>query len=378
MQKKTSLTLFVLSFLLLFCTERAFSQPLSDEERKLQDIKNELFNQKRKLKITKEKERAALQNLYIIQKELNKAEKKIDSASTQIVVNKKKILTLNSDMDKYQRNIRIKQEKLLHRIRETYKSSGGSIFEVLFGAVSISDFLNRTYYFSKIIDSDISLINEMNGEINNIHSAKKELNASNRQITGLIEDIKDEKMSIQEKKAQRQRMYELLKNRRQEYEKKVSELEDSSRQFEKMINRVVADKTRRGISSRGTGRFARPMDGRLVSLFGYRRHPLWGGYSMHTGIDIASPYGRPIRSSDEGEVIYSGWWDGYGKAVVIDHGRGYTTVYGHMSRFYVAAGQIVEQGQVIGLVGSTGFSTGPHLHFEIRKDGRPVNPLNYL
>ena len=99
---------------------------------------------------------------------------------------------------------------------------------------------------------------------------------------------------------------------------------------------------------------------------------------MHTGIDIAAPYGKPIAGADSGEVIYSGWWDGYGKAVVIDHGRGYTTVYGHMSRIYMQTGQKVEKNQVIGLVGSTGFSTGPHLHFEIRYNGKPVDPLAYL
>ena len=105
---------------------------------------------------------------------------------------------------------------------------------------------------------------------------------------------------------------------------------------------------------------------------------MWGGISLHTGIDIAAPYGKPISCADSGEVIYSGWWDGYGKAVVIDHGRGYTTVYGHMSRIYAQVGQTVTKGETIGLVGSTGFSTGPHLHFEIRVNGKPVDPMPYL
>jgi murein DD-endopeptidase MepM/ murein hydrolase activator NlpD len=95
-------------------------------------------------------------------------------------------------------------------------------------------------------------------------------------------------------------------------------------------------------------------------------------------LDIAAPYGKPITAADKGEVIFSGWWGGYGKALVIDHGRGYTTVYGHMSRIYMQAGQTVDKGQVIGLVGSTGFSTGPHLHFEVRVNGRPVDPSQFL
>ena len=99
---------------------------------------------------------------------------------------------------------------------------------------------------------------------------------------------------------------------------------------------------------------------------------------MHTGLDIANKHGTPIRAADAGEVIFSGWWDGYGKAIVIDHGRRTTTVYGHMSRIYKKVGAIVAKGQTIGLVGSTGYSTGPHLHFEVRKNGKPVNPIKFL
>jgi murein DD-endopeptidase MepM/ murein hydrolase activator NlpD len=117
----------------------------------------------------------------------------------------------------------------------------------------------------------------------------------------------------------------------------------------------------------------------FTSVFGYRRNPFnrrRGSY--HTGIDIAAPYGTQVQSADGGEVIFTGWWDGYGKAVVIDHGKGFSTVYGHNSRIFVQVGQKVAQGQVIAAEGSTGYSTGPHVHFEIRVNGKPVDPAPYL
>jgi murein DD-endopeptidase MepM/ murein hydrolase activator NlpD len=120
------------------------------------------------------------------------------------------------------------------------------------------------------------------------------------------------------------------------------------------------------------------LEGRITSRFGYRRDPFWGGRHMHTGLDIANSYGSQIKAADSGEVIFAGWWDGYGKAIVIDHGRSTTTVYGHMSRIYKQVGAVVAKGQVIGLVGSTGYSTGPHLHFEVRLNGKPVNPEPFL
>jgi murein DD-endopeptidase MepM/ murein hydrolase activator NlpD len=99
---------------------------------------------------------------------------------------------------------------------------------------------------------------------------------------------------------------------------------------------------------------------------------------MHTGIDISAHSGTPIKAAAGGEVVFAGWWGGYGNVVIIDHGGGISTLYAHCSAIYVRKGQSVSQGEVIAAVGSTGLSTGPHLHFEVRKNGKPVDPLGYL
>jgi murein DD-endopeptidase MepM/ murein hydrolase activator NlpD len=121
-----------------------------------------------------------------------------------------------------------------------------------------------------------------------------------------------------------------------------------------------------------------PTDGRLSSGFGYRRHPILGYSRLHAGLDIGNSYGTPIWSAAGGTVIYSGWRGGYGNAVVVDHGGGVSTLYGHMNERLVAEGDTIDRGEWVGLMGSTGLSTGPHLHFEVRVGGSARDPLVYL
>ncbi len=124
--------------------------------------------------------------------------------------------------------------------------------------------------------------------------------------------------------------------------------------------------------------FVRPLRGRITSGFGWRRDPFTGRRAFHYGVDISAPVGFPVRAAASGIVVYAGWYGGYGNVVIIKHNMGYSTVYGHLSAIVVNPGQVVRKGQVIGAVGNTGRSTGPHLHFEIRKNGRAINPLKFV
>ncbi|MCS7227978.1 MAG: peptidoglycan DD-metalloendopeptidase family protein [Endomicrobia bacterium] len=117
---------------------------------------------------------------------------------------------------------------------------------------------------------------------------------------------------------------------------------------------------------------------RITSSFGLRKHPIFGILRFHEGIDLKQKYGAPVRAASDGKVIYAGWAEGYGKLVILKHRREYTTYYGHLSKIRVKVGQYVYKGQIIGNVGTTGWTTGPHLHFEIRKNGIPVNPKKVL
>jgi murein DD-endopeptidase MepM/ murein hydrolase activator NlpD len=124
--------------------------------------------------------------------------------------------------------------------------------------------------------------------------------------------------------------------------------------------------------------FIWPVRGPITSPFGMRTDPVTGRYALHSGIDIGVDYGTPIRAAADGLIIYAGWYGGYGNLITIDNGDSYSTLYAHCSAMYVSINQRVERGQVIGAVGATGYATGPHLHFEIRKNGVPFDPLTKL
>jgi murein DD-endopeptidase MepM/ murein hydrolase activator NlpD len=121
-----------------------------------------------------------------------------------------------------------------------------------------------------------------------------------------------------------------------------------------------------------------PSDAEITSGFGWRRHPILRQERFHAGIDFGASYGSTIRAAEGGKVIFAGWYGGYGNTVIINHGGGISTLYGHTSKLYVSQGKIVQPGEAIAAVGSTGLSTGPHLHFEVRQDGEPVDPMAYL
>jgi murein DD-endopeptidase MepM/ murein hydrolase activator NlpD len=158
----------------------------------------------------------------------------------------------------------------------------------------------------------------------------------------------------------------------------LDELEQDSAVIEQ---RLKAEYRRRAGRGRGryrlrwSGTFSLPSHGPITSGFGYRVHPILGRRRMHSGIDCGAPMGSPIYAAAAGEIFHAGWLGGYGRCIIILHGDGISTLYGHCSVLEVQPGQYVRRGQLIGRVGSTGFSTGPHLHFEVRKDGVPINPM---
>jgi len=148
---------------------------------------------------------------------------------------------------------------------------------------------------------------------------------------------------------------------------KMSKLEDDMQAYEAVLRK------------RGYTPTIWPVDGKLEGGFGGRRNPFGGpGYEFHTGQDIEAPLGAPVVAGASGKILFVGWQNGYGQLVVVDHGGGLTTRYGHLSHIDVDAGQQVSRGQLVGKVGSTGRSTGPHLHYEVRINEAPVNPLEYL
>jgi murein DD-endopeptidase MepM/ murein hydrolase activator NlpD len=365
------------AFLLLIfvCSAGASAESLP-EEAKLEAIREKLLESKKELKKTKEEEQAVLGRLAVINKELRRTRSNLYLAQKKIRVNEDQIGTLTAELRESVKDLKNREWKLRGRIQEVYKSSGINYLQLLFASISMSDFLNRLYFFGKIVAFDANLVQEVRADVRKARQKRALLQDKTHEIRGLARVITEKKNEIAVQAEEKEKIYASLKNRRKEYEARIAELEKSSKDLEVLILKKIA--ARKGIRVYGSGSLAWPLRGRLTSRFGYRRHPIWGGRHFHTGIDISAKYGSAVKTADSGEVIFAGWWDGYGKAIVVDHGRKTTTVYAHLSRIYKGVGAVVAKGQVIGLTGNTGYSTGPHLHFEVRKNGKPVDPMEFL
>jgi murein DD-endopeptidase MepM/ murein hydrolase activator NlpD len=366
---------WTLALALLFLVNLGWAEKL-EEQKKLEEVKEKLEESKEKLKQTKQQQQEVLGKLVIITHELRRAHRQLLQAKEKIQKNEAKIGQLTQEINQTENRLNQKSKILRNRINEAYKSGGISYLELFFASRSISDFLNRMYFFEKVVAQDAQLIEAIKEDLKEVKTKRRELSDRTHEIKELAQVIEEQKKKAAEQAEEKKRLLEVLKEREKEYRNKIAELERSSWELEILIQKKMAERAKAGLTAHGSGVLIWPLQGRITSPFGAIRR--WGGGYRHTGIDIAAPYGSPIAAADHGEVIFAGWWDGYGKAVVIDHGRGRSTVYAHLSRIYVQVGNVVAKGQTIGLAGSTGYSTGPHLHFEVRINGVPVNPIRFL
>jgi murein DD-endopeptidase MepM/ murein hydrolase activator NlpD len=198
--------------------------------------------------------------------------------------------------------------------------------------------------------------------------------AERDRVTQLRTQADNERQQVAAAEAEEQQVIEGLRARRAEFEAEYAAVQEQ-------INAQIAAATSRGNPAppqAGNGRFVLPVNGPVTSGFGARTHPIYGGSRMHNGIDISVSSGTPIKAGDDGVVVMAGANGGYGLWTLVDHGGGLATGYAHQSAIGVSVGQRVGRGQVIGRVGSTGASTGPHLHFEVRVNGSPVSPMSWL
>ena len=264
----------------------------------------------------------------------------------------------------------------MYKIDQFHRLGESSFVETLFNSDELTDHLNELYFFEVMITTNVTFLMD-------VREKKAHLINQENKLSGLLGNLKTQehqivviKTVINENKKTKEKLYQDLMRQKAEYEKQLHQLERDSAQIQEMIVRLQKESGR--TQRIGDGRFIWPVVGEISSHFGKRIHPIFKVESFHTGLDIAAPLGRPVFAASDGIVLYSGTWGGYGKTVVVDHGAALTTIYGHLSAFYVKRSAKITKGQIIALVGSTGWSTGPHLHFEVRLAGNAIDPLSYL
>ena len=343
---------------------------------KIQNNQTKIKNARDKIKTLKVRE----------QQERNKLvrnQQRLESAKTNLADSEYRYSSMNAklqDMEqKYQETLRefsATEALMKARIRHVFKNQRIGMFDLIFKAKDLNSMLDALYFERVIIKRDYESIIVMKTRATKLAKIKRDIEEQKRYLANSMNEIKSQKRSIQQEIANNENMISKLKNDRAAYERSERELARQSASLQAMLSAYSNSTV---VSSAG---FVKPIGGRISSPFGWRTHPIFKSRTFHSGVDIAGPNGGGIVASNSGRVIYTGWYGGYGKVVIIDHGlvggKPTTTLYAHMSAIKVSNGQNVAKGQVIGLEGTTGYSTGPHCHFEVRINGKPNNPMNYI
>jgi murein DD-endopeptidase MepM/ murein hydrolase activator NlpD len=215
--------------------------------------------------------------------------------------------------------------------------------------------------------------------------ARAAVDAQRTEVQRLRADLEPVRAAVATEEAEENRLLGEVRARKDEFEGQLAALQAEQAALAELVSRGSGEAAASNTPSNGGGAppsnggpFIWPCNGRVASGFGYRVHPISGTSRMHTGVDLGCGNGTPIGAAGDGVVVSAGWNGGYGNAVVIDHGNGLATLYGHQSSLAASPGQRVSTGQTIGYVGSTGYSTGPHLHWEVWVNGTPVDPMGYV
>lgn len=266
------------------------------------------------------------------------------------------------------------REQIAKRMRMLYMHGGRSPVASYLGSESFTDEEDHSYVLQKLADQDDHLVTDLKEYRQVVDTKKKEKDALVTKISNLHKRQVQARAVLEQRKAFKRDVLGSLHAEKSQAQSQLDQLERESASIESELRRYYG--TRKASSvPKYAGRFRIPVSGRMSSGFGGRYHPVLKRARMHNGVDIAAATGTPIHAAGDGEVIFAGWRGGYGNTVIIDHGGGVATLYGHCSRLYVGAGKRVSTGDRIAAVGSTGMSTGPHLHWEVRINGTPVNPL---
>ena len=343
------------------------------------------------------------EQLQQIEIELKQATEELANIQGQRSAVEANIAETQKKLEAAQKRLEGREKIFEKRVRDIYINGRLSYLEVVLGSKDFNDFANRVEVLKRIIDADISLINGIKEERAEIAAAKAQLEADRAKLVELEKQAQAKQAEVEAKKQERQQLLEKARTDQATAIQAIEELEAASQNVKAMIQQRQAERAAQAAAAAaaaaaaqqagggdasgggyadyvvGSGALSWPTGGReITSDYGGRYHPIWGRYIFHDGIDIAADYGEPVHAADGGVVVYAGWISGYGNAVIIDHGNGISTLYGHNESLTVSEGEGVSKGSVIAYAGSTGNSTGPHVHFEVRENGDPVNPLGYL
>lgn len=387
--KKLIASSLLLSLVMLSTSAFAEEKSISELKDKQGNINSSIQANKGKLKATEDKKIKTLDDLRLIKKEISETKDNIKKLSEDIKEKTKDIETIENKISEMQQKLEKKIEDYNLRLVEVYKEGDVKYLDILFGAEDFNDFLTRYQYIQYINDSDQSLMDE----IKEYKATLKEEQDKVKQVKADLEAAKQNKEAQTIQLAQmgesKKALISELTVQEKAIQKSIRDMEQASNAIGAQIQALQAQASRLAqgdvvgyqgayVPVGGALTFPVPSYYGVTSEYGWRGDPFSGGQSFHMGIDLGASSGASVLSAGDGKIILQEYHWSYGNYVVVDHGNGLSTVYAHMTGFAKPFGSIVKAGEEIGYVGSTGSSTGPHLHFEVRVNGQHTNPRGYL
>ena len=354
-----------------------FASEADDKRAELNEVQSQMQKMQERKEKARQKAAAASEGLEEIQSRLNELQAQARELQAKSNALQAKINDNQAQLAKKKAEVEQRKKVYSQRLRQIYINGQVNYLDVLLGAKDFGDFSSRMYLLQKIVSSDIAMLQQLQKDEAEIKSRQEQLDAEMKEIKSTKAELEAKRARANKLKEQRSYMLYKAQEEEQQSQSEYERLLAISENITAML-RNMESSGGGSSSSGGTGRFMWPCRGEITSYFGWRTHPIFGTTKYHSGMDIAVDYGTPIMAADSGTVIYSGWLGGYGYAVMIDHGSGLVTLYAHNQSLNVYEGQYVSKGTCIAYAGSTGYSTGPHCHFEVRLHGEVTEPLNYL
>jgi septal ring factor EnvC (AmiA/AmiB activator) len=361
---------------------------VAQSKEELGGLKKKIQEEKQRVQAIHKKESSVISQLNKMDRNLSKKEKELKVLNRKLEGVVQKVRKTNEELQLVTQSVETQEAFLEKRLVALYKFGETGMPQFFFSSNSYGEFLNSRRYLASILGQDRELVEDFRKRQTVLGSYREQLKEDERELQALKEQTEKKQAEIRKDRLQKSRLLDSVRGEKRIHLAAIKELETASAQLQTLLNRLereIREKAKAEVfipAGKGFGTFrgklAFPVEGRILSTFGKNENPKFNTFTVQKGIEIEAAIGAEIRAVYDGRVLYSDWFKGYGKILIIDHGEGYYTLSGHASALLKNVGEEVRGGEGVALVGDTGSLKGPCLYFEIRQRGKPLDPLEWL
>ena len=357
---------------------------IAAEEKKRSDLTKQIADYKKQIREMGVKVDGLLTKVNTLQQDENFAKQELTVLELQNQKIQDNIETLDSNMKEELIKINELSDQIRGRIVDMYKYRESEAMRTLFASRNVFEAVETAHLLRLVNQRDEAILSQLQERVQNMELSRITMNDQQERLIEKSQAVQSQRDKYKQSIKETNSFIKSLRQQKALAEKAALEAEQAQKAAGNMIvalrkKKEALNKKNDYLAGRGRGSmFDWPVQGKISSGYGYRIHPILKRKILHTGIDVAAPNGTPVKAAGPGEVLFDGWLRGYGRVIILDHGRDYSTLYAHLSASLVKEGQVVKAGATIGRVGKTGNVTGYHLHFEVRKGSYVQNPLDYL